>query len=122
MSLYITAECINCGACLPECPNEAIYENRAEAENKGLKVTEKNGTDIYIISVDRCTECIGHFDTPQCAAVCPIPDCCIDDPGVKETREALFNKAKTLWAGTEKEAGLDPNKSWTNPSWASTPA
>lgn len=117
MSLYITAECISCGACLPECPNEAIYENGAQAEEKGLTITSSNTKDLYIISLDRCTECVGHFDTPQCAAVCPVPDCCIPDPQAPEKRDDLFAKAKKLWAGTEKETHLDPNKSWVNPNW-----
>ena len=60
MALYITDECINCAACEPECPTEAIYE----------------GDDIYEIDADKCVECDGHFDEPQCQEVCPV-DCCL---------------------------------------------
>jgi ferredoxin len=63
MSLLITDECINCDVCEPECPNEAIYM----------------GDEIYEIDPDKCTECVGHFDEPQCAEVCPV-DCCLSDP------------------------------------------
>ena len=41
MSLLITEECINCGACLPECPNEAIFETRSGAEEKGNQVGDE---------------------------------------------------------------------------------
>ena len=58
MATYITEECINCGACEPECPNEAISE----------------GDDIYVIDPNLCTECVGHFEEPQCRRVCPV-DC-----------------------------------------------
>lgn len=60
MALTITEECINCGACEPECPVEAITQ----------------GDDIYIIDAEKCVECKEHFDEPQCAAVCPV-DCCV---------------------------------------------
>ncbi|MCK4430512.1 MAG: YfhL family 4Fe-4S dicluster ferredoxin, partial [Candidatus Aminicenantes bacterium] len=68
MAYMITEECINCGACEPECPNEAIFA----------------GEEIYEINTDKCTECVGHFDESQCAAVCPV-DACIPDPAYKET-------------------------------------
>ncbi len=58
MALKITDECINCDVCEPECPNDAIYQ----------------GEEIYEIDTDRCTECVGHFDEPQCRQVCPV-DC-----------------------------------------------
>jgi len=79
MAYMITEECINCGACEPECPNEAIFA----------------GEEIYEINTDKCTECVGHFDESQCAAVCPV-DACIPDPAYKETREELEVKAKRL--------------------------
>lgn len=79
MAYMITEECINCGACEPECPNEAIFA----------------GEEIYEINSDKCTECVGHFDESQCAAVCPV-DACIPDPAYKETREELEAKAKRL--------------------------
>ena len=63
MAYMITDECILCGACEPECPNEAITE----------------GEEIYVIAPEKCTECVGFFDEPQCALVCPV-DCCVPDP------------------------------------------
>lgn len=75
MAYKITEECINCGACEPECPNQAISA----------------GDEIYIIDPAKCTECVGHFDASQCAAVCPV-DACIPDPDHKESREELMAK------------------------------
>ena len=79
MALMITEECINCGACEPECPNQAITA----------------GDEIYLIDHEKCTECVGHFDESQCAEVCPV-DCCIPDPDHKETKEELMEKYKRL--------------------------
>jgi len=75
MSLMITDECINCDVCEPVCPNEAIYQ----------------GQEIYEIDPDLCTECVGHYDTPQCVSVCPI-DCIPMNPDVVETKEQLQAK------------------------------
>src|SRR2546426_11207281 len=68
MALLITEECISCGACLPECPNEAIFETRSDAEGKGNHVGDGQGVgdNIYVITHERCTECVGHFDEPHC--------------------------------------------------------
>lgn len=79
MALKITDECISCGACEPECPNTAISE----------------GSDTYVIDPDLCTECVGFFDEPQCAAVCPV-DACQPDPGHMETKEGLLEKKKRI--------------------------
>ncbi|MBI5497029.1 MAG: YfhL family 4Fe-4S dicluster ferredoxin [Deltaproteobacteria bacterium] len=79
MSTKITEECINCGACEPECPNEAISE----------------GDDIYVINPDLCTECVGFHDEEACAAVCPV-DCCVPDPERPETEDALLARAKKI--------------------------
>lgn len=79
MATMITEECINCGACEPECPNEAISE----------------GDDIYVIDPAKCTECVGHFDEEQCAAVCPV-DCCVPDPNNVEPEGGLFARALAL--------------------------
>lgn len=79
MAYKITDECINCGACEPECPNEAILP----------------GEEIYEILTDKCTECVGFYDESQCAAVCPV-DACIPDPDNRETREELEAKAAKL--------------------------
>jgi ferredoxin len=110
MSLLIADNCINCGACLPECPNEAIFENRSGAEAAGTHVTEGigEGDGLYVIAYDRCTECVGHFDEPQCAAVCPVDECCIADPAWPESKDVLLEKAKSL--NPDKE--IDPVKCW----------
>ena len=75
MALYITDECINCDVCEPVCPNNAIYQ----------------GQEIYEINPDLCTECVGHFDAPQCVEVCPI-DCIPLNPDVVENKEQLLEK------------------------------
>lgn len=122
MALLITDECIACAACLPECPNEAIFENLDDCEAAGNKVTgEEEGEDtesqmahidgdnIYVITYERCTECVGHFDEPQCAAVCPVSDCCISDPTFPEKTEVLLAKAIEL--NPDKE--IDEAKVWS---------
>jgi len=109
MAIMITDECINCGACEPECPNNAIYEGGAEwkySDGTSLKgavsspdgvtidATEKHeprSMDVYYIAHEKCTECVGFHDEPQCAAVCPV-DCCVDDPDYRESNEALLAK------------------------------
>ena len=75
MALMITDECINCDVCEPECPNGAIYQ----------------GEGIYEIDPNKCTECVGHFDEPQCQQVCPV-DCIPLDPKHEETRDQLMAK------------------------------
>jgi len=85
MALMITDECINCDVCEPECPNEAIYL----------------GAEIYEIDPARCTECVGHFDEPQCVKVCPV-DCIPLDPDFVETKEQLFAKYLRLTGRKEK--------------------
>lgn len=111
MALLITDECISCGACLPECPNEAIFETRSDAESKGNHVGDGQGVgdNIYVIAHDRCTECVGHFDEPQCAAVCPVDNCCISDPLYPETTDVLLERAKTL----NPDKSIDPAKVWS---------
>lgn len=79
MALIITDECINCDVCEPECPNNAIYM----------------GPEIYHIDPERCTECVGHFDEPQCQQVCPV-DCIPLDPNHSETRDELLEKYRRL--------------------------
>ena len=79
MALLITDECINCDVCEPECPNGAISQ----------------GTEIYVIDSRRCTECVGHFDAPQCVEVCPVA-CIILDPAHRETRADLEIKYARL--------------------------
>lgn len=82
MALMITEDCINCEVCEPECPNEAIYM----------------GEEIYEIDPDLCTECVGHFDEPQCVEVCPV-DCIPVDPDHIESKEELQAKFEALQAG-----------------------
>jgi ferredoxin len=79
MALMITDECINCDVCEPECPNQAIYM----------------GPEIYEIDPDKCTECVGHFDEPQCMQVCPV-DCIPVNPAHVENRETLWQKYQRL--------------------------
>ena len=103
MAIKITEDCINCGACEPECPNNAIYESGVGwkyADGTSLKeVEERKGVEIdpnkdnppkedefFYIVTDKCTECNGFHDEPQCAAVCPV-DCCITDDDNIETQE-----------------------------------
>jgi len=81
MALLITDECINCDVCEPECPNDAISQ----------------GDDIYVIDPALCTECVGHYDEPQCVEVCPV-DCIPKDPENEETEEALRAKYERLTA------------------------
>ena len=81
MALIITDECINCDVCEPECPNEAISQ----------------GDGIYIINPDKCTECVGHFDEPQCRAICPV-DCIPNDPTRVESQQQLMQKYTALVA------------------------
>jgi len=113
MAIIITDDCINCGACEPECPNGAIYENAAEwrySDKTGLtgNFTDKNGitsgvddshsaisNDFYYVVSDKCTECIGFHEEPQCASVCPV-DCCIPDPNNVESKEELLAKKAIL--------------------------
>lgn len=94
MATMITEECINCGACEPECPNVAIYAGGAQWELNGAQNPALSDSFFYIVP-DKCTECVGHFEKEQCAAVCPV-DCCVPDPNRVETEEALFERAKKL--------------------------
>lgn len=113
MAIKITDECINCGACEPECPNNAIYEgamNWKFADGTSLKgmIRSNSGVlvdsyesqpplseEVYYIVTDKCTECVGFHDEPQCAAVCPV-DCCVPDENNIESREELLQKKSLL--------------------------
>ena len=113
MAIIITEECINCGACEPECPNNAIYEGGMEwamadgttlqgqyriETGEDIDVNQKNppvSNDYYYIVPDKCTECTGFHEEPQCAAVCPV-DCCVPDPDRVETREQLLERKERL--------------------------
>lgn len=113
MAIFITDECINCGACEPECPNNAIYPGGAMwtmAEGTGLtdSFTLNNGTtvgafdeqeplseDIYFVVPEKCVECTDFHDEPQCASVCPV-DCCPVDENNVESEEELKEKQEVL--------------------------
>ena len=94
MSTLITEECINCGACDPECPNSAIYEGGAQWDTNGDSHPPLKADYFYIVP-EKCTECVGFFDQEQCAAVCPV-DCCVPDPDIPETEEQLIARARQL--------------------------
>lgn len=98
MALMINNNCIACDACLPVCPNQAIFDKRSAAEERGFHVGAAQGTDnsIYVITYERCTECVGHFEEPQCASVCPIGDCCVPDPNLPESRDMLLERARRI--------------------------
>ena len=94
MSLKITDECINCDVCEPVCPNLAIYQ----------------GELIYEIDPNLCTECVGHFDTPQCVEICPV-DCIPKDPNHVETEDQLLAKYHLLTGNAESESTpVDPQE------------
>jgi len=81
MALIITDECINCDVCEPECPNDAIFL----------------GLEIYEIEPSKCTECVGHFDEPQCVQVCPVA-CIPVNPDFVEDQDSLWRKYRRLQA------------------------
>jgi len=86
MAYKITDECISCGACEVDCKNDAI----------------KEGETIYVIDAEKCTECVGWFETARCVETCPV-DACIPDPDHKETREQLLAKWQKLNPGKTPE-------------------
>ncbi len=94
MATIITSECINCGACEPECPNTAIYAGGAEWELNGVSSPALSDEIFYIVP-SKCTECVGFYDHEACAAVCPV-DCCIPDPDNLETEQVLLERARAL--------------------------
>jgi ferredoxin len=91
MALMITDECINCDVCEPECPNQAI----------------SMGPDFYVIDPDRCTECVGHHDLPQCVQVCPVA-CIPHNPERPDTPESLWARFHRLQAEAKALAGSAP--------------
>jgi ferredoxin len=113
MAIMITDDCINCGACEPECPNNAIYEGGVEwAISDGTTITgpyqletgsnvdasaqqEPVSDEFYYIVPDKCTECVGFHEEPQCAAVCPV-DCCVPDPERVESEDLLLERKSRL--------------------------
>jgi ferredoxin len=91
VALWITDECINCDVCEPECPNDAIYM----------------GVEIYEIEPGKCTECVGHHDTPQCVLLCPV-SCIPVNPSCVETPAQLLAKYHQLQAA--KPSGVLPSE------------
>ncbi|WP_185850887.1 4Fe-4S binding protein [Blattabacterium cuenoti] len=104
MSIKITEECINCGACESECPNNAIYEggikwrmsDGTSLKRKNIKLLidpnlfhEPKENDFYFIVEEKCTECVDFYDEPQCVSICPV-NCCI--PNTLESKEELLQK------------------------------
>ena len=103
MAIRITDDCINCEACEPECPNNAIYApdevwKMSDGTNVDDDVGREDGgfsDEFFYIATDKCTECIGFHEEPQCAAVCPV-DCCVDDEDNVETDDELLAKKDKL--------------------------
>lgn len=114
MAFMITDRCINCGYCEQECPNEAIYK-------PGMKWTMSDGTlltgiitlrhgrevdaktsleplseEFYFVVPDKCTECKGVHDNPQCLEVCPNPESIIPHPQYDEKISELLVKQYQL--------------------------
>ena len=105
MAIKITDDCIHCEACEPECPNNAIYApEELWRFSDGTTMQDKKerndggfSDEYFYIVTDKCTECIGFHEEPQCAAVCPV-DCCVPDEENVETKEELSSKKDKLHA------------------------
>ena len=101
MAIIITDDCINCGVCEPECPNNAIYESDVDwSMSEGTNLTDNERHDpiseeFYFIVPTKCTECKGFHEEPQCAAVCPL-DCCLPDADHVESEEVLLKRKEAL--------------------------
>jgi ferredoxin len=105
MALMITDECINCDVCEPECPNEAIFL----------------GPEIYQIDADKCTECVGHFEEPQCVQVCPVA-CIPLNPERIESRETLWQKYRRLVVVAGGVPAEDGGVAGANPPYGGPPS
>ena len=95
MATMITSECINCGACEPECPNTAIYQGGVEWQSLDGAMHPALSNDIFYIVPEKCTECVGFYDHEACAAVCPV-DCCVPNPDIPEAESVLLARARTI--------------------------
>lgn len=104
MAYMITSDCINCNACAPECPNEVIYEGAASWSLAGTTYSGNESpsgdasfwsSDYFFVVPEKCTECKGFFDEPQCVSICPV-DCCIPDPNHKDDENSLLKKKEYL--------------------------
>ena len=94
MPIRITQDCVNCAACVDVCPNNGI----------------RPGRSVYVIDQNSCTECVGFFNVQQCVAICPI-DCCVRNPNINLTEEALFERAKAIHANSGKHPTLSAETS-----------
>ena len=103
MAIKITDDCINCEACEPECPNNAIYAPEESWKfSDGTTMSDDSekeavSDEFFYIATDKCTECRGFNEEPACAAVCPV-DCCVDDEDNVETEGELMAKKERLHA------------------------
>jgi ferredoxin len=95
MATMITSECINCGACEPECPNTAIYQGGVEWQATDESMQPALSDQVFYIVPEKCTECVGFHDQEACAAVCPV-DCCVPNPEIPEVHDVLLARARTL--------------------------
>jgi ferredoxin len=120
MATIITEECINCGACEPECPNTAIYQGGVEFDLAGEKKPALDA-EIFFIVPEKCTECVGFFDYEACAAVCPV-DCCVTDPDLPESEEVLMARAKEIHPDQEFPAPVPSRFNPTQPAEDEAPA
>lgn len=131
MATVITKECINCGACEPECPNVAIYAGGIEYESGSEKHAALSDEFFYIVP-SKCTECVGFHDHEACAAVCPV-DCCIPDPAIVEDEALLLERARVLhpervfgddfpsrFRNRRRESSVKLNTAASNPAIAET--
>lgn len=116
MATIITEECINCGACEPECPNTAIYQAAVEYDLGGSSHAALSEEIFYIVP-EKCSECVGFYDYEACAAVCPV-DCCVTDPQRGESEAVLLAKAKQL---NPDKTFADPPPSRFNPAAGGAP-
>src|SRR5207302_8032204 len=119
MATIITSECINCGACEPECPNTAIYAGGVQWELNGQS-HPAIAQDIFYIVPEKCTECVGFYDHEACAAVCPV-DCCVPDPNIPEAEDVLMARARQLHPEQESPADF-PSRFKKEGAAASSPA
>lgn len=94
MPTMITEECINCGNCVRECPNTAIYEGGTPFELHGAHHPALRD-DVFYIVTDKCTDCVGFFTERQCAEVCPV-DCCVPDPSCPQSEVELLAKVQAM--------------------------
>jgi len=104
MATMITDECINCGACEPECPNTAIYQGGVEWQALDGGMHAALSDLFFYIVPEKCTECVGFFDHEACAAVCPV-DCCVPNPSIPEAESVLLARAQQIHP--DKSFGAD---------------